>query len=706
MSALAPSAPPLASGLSARHALAGLGGTLAALVTWLAFQLMGQEAVGIPLGLGLAILTPTLALALLSPAGVIDRTLKIEAGFVCAVAFAIVAKPEPDMLSALFGALALMGAAVGAVQLAKAGAGALAWRAPVAAALALGALAAAHAIYYVAVSQDLMIADFMRNRLVSSAVAQRIAAGRIAPLLLLVAGSLKEDYSWLPALPTGVAMAAFSPLSRTVYQIAVALAFVGPALVALGMLARDLAARAGVRSPSGALALTFLGLAAFAAYPTGVVVAARGMPDVFGLVFAVLALRHGEKCWRALSLAPRHEALIAPLARRLTLALCLDLFAMFIFRRWYVFLGAGVLATLALCLAARPLQAAQFAWDRAGECVALGALVCMALAAPIMVDWLPNLRAHDYVDAYAAYRKPLAVDAMRLMDWVGLAPMALALVGAALLARQSADKRLFILTLGSSAIAAGLFLRIQSPAAHHYYLVAPALIGCALAPLLMLTAARRWIGAVALAALGALALTPSGAAYLPHGLFAPYGVPHAPRADLAELARLRAFVDARNAPDSIVCGIGSSYVFSGQLIGELWQLAPERPPFGAAKAARASVQMSDVDTVEGAPNPDMKNCATMIVGSPVQTHLIPDYQQTVIVPAREMLSGVGLGAHYKRTGEAFHLEGGVEAIVFERVTPLTDADMAALKARWLAARNAGPLDLRGDIDPENLSRSP
>ena len=706
MSALAPSAPPLASGLSARHALAGLGGTLAALVTWLAFQLLGEEATGIPLGLGLAILMPTLALALLSPAGVIDWTLKIEAGFVCAVAFAIVAKPETDMLSALLGALALIGAAVGAVQLATARAGALAWRAPIVAALALGSLAAAHALYYVAVSQDLMIADFMRNRLVSSAVAREVAEGRIAKLLLLVAGSLKEDYSWLPALPTGVAMAAFSPLSRNVYQIALALAFVGPALVALGMLARDLAARAGVRFPSGALAFTFLGMAAFAAYPTGVVVAARGMPDVFGLVFGVLALRHGEKFWRALSLSPRHEAMIAPLARRLTLALCLDLFAMVVFRRWYVFLGAGVLATLALCLAARPLQAAQFAWGRAGECLALGALICMALAAPILVDWLPNLGAHDYVDAYAAYRKPPVVDAMRLVDWVGLAPMALALVGAALLARQSADKRLLILTLGSAAIAAGLFLRIQSPAAHHYYLIAPALVGCALAPLLMLTAARRLIGAAALAAWGALALTPSLAAYLPHGLFAPNGVAHAPRADLAELARLRAFVDVRNGPNSIVCGIGSSYIFSGQLIGELWQLAPERSPFSAAKAARASVQMSDVDTVEGAPNPDMKNCATMIVGSPVQTHLIPGYQQTVIVPARELLAGVGIGAHYKRTGEAFHLEGGVEAIVFERVTPLTDADMAALKARWLAARNAGPLDLRGDIDPKNLSRSP
>jgi hypothetical protein len=76
----------------------------------------------------------------------------------------------------------------------------------------------------------------------------------------------------------------------------------------------------------------------------------------------------------------------------------------------------------------------------------------------------------------------------------------------------------------------------------------------------------------------------------------------------------------------------------------------------------------------------------MIVGDPVQTHVIPTYQITVTLPSREMLEGVGLGAHYRRTGEAFHLERGVTAVVFERTSPLNDADTEALAARWRAAR--------------------
>jgi hypothetical protein len=101
-----------------------------------------------------------------------------------------------------------------------------------------------------------------------------------------------------------------------------------------------------------------------------------------------------------------------------------------------------------------------------------------------------------------------------------------------------------------------------------------------------------------------------------------------------------------------------------------------------------SPRSPDVDTVEGAPGAALKDCAIIIVGDPVQTHLDPDYQQPVIVPSPEMLTGQGVGAKFHRTGEVFHLEKGVSAIVFERVAPLDDADIAALQARWRAARAA------------------
>ena len=70
----------------------------------------------------------------------------------------------------------------------------------------------------------------------------------------------------------------------------------------------------------------------------------------------------------------------------------------------------------------------------------------------------------------------------------------------------------------------------------------------------------------------------------------------------------------------------------------------------------------------------------------MQTHLDPDYQQTVIVPSREMLTGQGIGAKFRRTGEVFRLEKGVKAVVFERIAPLDESDIEALQDRWRAAR--------------------
>ena len=96
--------------------------------------------------------------------------------------------------------------------------------------------------------------------------------------------------------------------------------------------------------------------------------------------------------------------------------------------------------------------------------------------------------------------------------------------------------------------------------------------------------------------------------------------------------------------------------------------------------------MPDVDTVDGPLGAALKDCAVIIVGDPVQTHLDPNYQQTVIVPSRQTLTGQGIGGDkFRRTGEVFHLEKGVSAVVFERTTPLDDADIAALQARWRAA---------------------
>jgi hypothetical protein len=563
---------------------------------------------------------------------------------------------------------------------------------------ALIAVLALYTIYYITASNDLMFADFMYFRRVSIAVAGMLDRFQFIQLLIVTAASAEEDYSWLPALLPGAVMALSAPLARWPYQLALVIFYAAPAYLALGVLARDLARGAGLpRFAPGAVIVIALGaFAAFAAYPTGMAITARGMPDIGGLVLYVASVGLAARLARLLALPPGHEARIAPMVRHVALALALCLYAMFLFRRWYIFAGVGIIVILALEAAALALaRGLAFRWRDAIVAAATAGLALFALAAPVLVDWLPDPSAHDYVQIYAAYRKETSVFVAQIFDWYGLGVLVLAVCAALLLWVYSPKGRLLRLTCGSSVVAALLFLRVQTPYIHHVFLIAPAVTGVIGAGLLLLFARSRPMALAEAGALAVFTLTPAVSSLAPTGFAPTAGQPHKPRADLAELSRLKAWFDAHASPQHRVCALGSSYTFSDQLIQELWQLNPVVSPFYHTPADRPDVVMTHVDTADGGPVAGLKDCAMMLVGDPVQTHLVPEYQETIIVPAREMLAGQGIGEKYRRTGEIFALENGVTVIVFERTEPIGDDDIAALIARWRDTRMRNGVGLRG-----------
>ncbi|MGO8834878.1 MAG: hypothetical protein ACLQE9_18940 [Roseiarcus sp.] len=621
----------------------------------------------------------------------------------CAAAALLIAalsrSAEQIALFAGFGSLGL--ALVGGYRLAKAAR----WRrilvAPGNWAVLFGLIAflSLYCLVYVTASRDLMFGDFMYRRIEAIIVASFLDKGQLAALLRLFVNSMKDEYSLLPVLAPGAVLAVSSPPSRAWYQGAVIALYAAPAILALGVLARDLARRAARRRAAAAGQAAILALAVFtvfAAYPTGMAVVARGMPDIGGLVLVVAALRLADRLARLLALPAGQDARIGQLARLITLALALCLFGMFLFRRWYAFAAVGVLAMLmfeAALLVAR--RRADFRWREAISAAALGGLALLALGAPILIDWLPNPGAHDYVTIYAAYRKEPSVVVAELFDWYGAALLGVAVCCAIFLGLRSGDRRLLRLTCGSTLIAAALFLGVQSPAIHHAYLLAPAFAATIGGAMLMLFERSRIAGLTVAGALAAFTLTPAVSSWAPRGFAPTAGQPPAPRADLAELGRLKAWIDANARPDRRYCVLASSYTINDAIVDELWQLDPKGLPLIAGEASKVSVGMAHVDTRDGPPVDNMKDCAIMLVGDPVQTHLVLAYQQTVIVPASEMLAGVGIGANYRRTGEVFRLEKGVKLVVFERIHPLDGDDVAALQARWRAARIAVASGLRG-----------
>jgi hypothetical protein len=546
-------------------------------------------------------------------------------------------------------------------------------------------LLSAFAAYLVLASRDLMIADFMTYRGIAMMVARLMDAGNWPLLLTAGVESITQDYSWAPAFVPGSLLALTEPTSRAIYTFAILALYATPAAFALGILARDCARRAGLEQARQPTIANALGVAAvFVAYPAAFAVAARGMPDVGGVALVVCALRLAERLARLLA-APQGRARVESMTRRVAIALALTLYAMFAFRRWYAFAAAGIVVVLALEVASIALRSGtRFRWQDAVAAAAIGALTLLALFSPVIIAWAPNLGAHDYARAYAGYRKPADVFLRQLGDWIGIIPALAALGGAGFLWARSRDTRLLRLALGAAVIAGLLFLRVQTPYIHHLDLIAPAIVVPIGASLMLLFARAPRAALLATAALGSITLSPFARTLNRYGLAPIAGLPRPPRADLDELGRLKDWLDEHARPDAKVCGLGSSYTFSGQLMGEMWQLRPER----GLSAPKLGAVMPDVDTVDGPPGPNLKDCAVIIVGDPIQTHLDPNYQQTVIVPSREMLTGQGMGAKFRRTGEVFHLENGVNAVVFERTAPLDDADIVALEGRWREAREA------------------
>src|SRR5262249_17537427 len=157
---------------------------------------------------------------------------------------------------------------------------------------------------------DLMIADFMTYRAISMVIA-RLADERNWPLLLRAAvQSITQDYSWAPGLAPGFLLAATEPTSRAIYTFALLALYASPAALALAILARDCARGAGLRLLPSPHPLSLgekgsslaIGVASvFFAYPAAFAVAARGMPDVGGLVLVVCALKLAERLTRLLA---------------------------------------------------------------------------------------------------------------------------------------------------------------------------------------------------------------------------------------------------------------------------------------------------------------------------------------------------------------------------------------------------------------------
>ena len=503
------------------------------------------------------------------------------------------------------------------------------------------------------------------------------------------ASAYTSNYSMLPAVPSAALSLVTGEPSRVNYALSIAMLYSVPAYLMVAYLAqRMLGDGAPMAGHSSRNRWALSSLAVMVSLPTFFGVTLYLMPDIGGVVLAVAALLSASSLVGAIRepWAPTQRGQVSTALLRSAVSVGVLFGLMFVFRRWYVFFAAGIAAALLLAVVVEAAFARgdlrAFAWRAVA-----GALLVAFSALPFfcwfLFAWSRDFGQHDYSNLYASYRFSLRQDLAIFTELFGIVVPVLIAVGGVVLWVAGRQKRLLLMLVVATAVACVLFLKVQSPGPHHFYLLMP-LFGSIVAGSFLLLARRlgAW-AAVVLALLiglgGALSTRPWGDKAGP-ALFAGYDdwKPRQQRfADgFSEISR---WLAAPGNQERRFCLIASSVAINQGIFRELWQILPNVPKYGYDQRM---IHMGQVDSVDGPPLPGVKECEIFLVGVPFQSHLSPDQQTTLSIMQRDLLEGTGIGAAVDRQPRVFTMGDGIQVLGFRTHRGISDQEYDDLVKRF------------------------
>jgi hypothetical protein len=528
------------------------------------------------------------------------------------------------------------------------------------------------ALGFIAAERTLYRADRLAYWSYASRLANDLVSDLPSAMSSIAWSVANSELNLLPATPIAAALAVVGD-SRAAYVLAV-LTIYGAAVIGALLLAVRFSFHEGRRLRSvwvvaGVMAAVLL-------FPTlwrPVFVGYLGLGGV-ALGVVILAIYfHGDPVggsWKRLALVGFLTAVLA------------------LFRRWYTlwtaafFLVVIVDAVWASARVPRPRigKAARAPLVVGGAAAA----TLLALAAPVTFDRLGS----GYGEEFAAFTHhgSVAGRAVAVVGEFGLLPLGLVMAAAVLLGRSGATRRIAVLLPLHALLTYLLMIRVQDHSTHHWYLY--------LAVFLMLAAfgivgfAKANPPAVAVPAVVTVVVTGMlatsavfvvGAAPVADllGPLAPGArVRPAQRADLAEVERLLAYLDALNSRrPGYIYVVGCSDTLSEQT------LAFANRSLGTEYASpHVILRSSNVDRRDGFPS-SLLDAWYVVVPDPVQINMRPEDQQVVVMPNRSFLEGSDLALAFERLPEVFEFENGVRVSVFERRRLHTTAELRQFSDR-------------------------
>ena len=512
---------------------------------------------------------------------------------------------------------------------------------------------------------------FFKTEAVSEAF-RRLALGRV---IGDVTASSLDEYTLWPALIPGL-IASFVKWSLVAYALIITLVYMAPAALVCSVLGSRL-----LESKADQTQLVLGALSVCLLLPHFYKVALAPVPDVGGVIIACLfILAVSALCERVVqsrlesssedSTAERPLILYAMTAAALLVAL-------FLFRRWYVFLASGVVLSALLVLATNWKS---LSFKQCWIVASAAGLTLLLLLGGVICHWLQTPDKRDYAKLYAAYAWPLsdvAEDALNAFGWVVPLTALIICVAIGLRTRRALP---FILPVSAFAGATAM-LQVQSPGAHHFYILMPFLGGAIAAGTILLARRIGSPGTLASLLFIAFLAIPAATKYLRSAhAFPPSAFPQPRmRSDLPELTRLAYWLVKNIHAGEQYCAVGSG-AFNPSLVDNVWQLAPE-----LRRKMPASGTMSEVDSRDGPPKESLKDCTVMLVADPIQVSLAPEQQQGVVTVARSILRSENIGRAYALQPDEFKLSKGVVVRVYRRTRAVTDDEFKGLIAVYTAA---------------------
>ena len=301
----------------------------------------------------------------------------------------------------------------------------------------------------------------------------------------------------------------------------------------------------------------------------------------------------------------------------------------------------------------------------------------------------------DYSSLYVAYKIGLDKDILLLFRYFGIIPLILFFAAGICLLFSKGQRCDAAFLMIWSVLCFCLFVRVQTHGQQHLLMYAPAFMCMIILVSGRLEAAvpeskRLPAGLTA----AALSLTLSLSPFIPRKqpaslqkLKKPTMLPSfswstPTRTDAMTVVGLLRYLDGFGAEGRRVGLLASSFILNQDML--LNSEASLSLPRVSDILRNYLVYLPDVDQRDGWSDALFK-CDILAVADPPQTHLGEENQAVVVLPAKELLSGEGIGKAFRRLDKSFSLDGGVTVYIFEKTRDLTDDECESLRERFHAA---------------------